>query len=332
MVYLVKRRNLDAAHERRCVYCLEYKPSAAFNREHVIPQAFGRFGEGSPVLDCVCELCNGRLGRELEQSFSYASVEGVHRFVAGLRPASKFRIAQASDVDGVLIKEGPLAGCIADFRPSPDGISVNMVPRPQVGFGKTREGPFQWHSPGCLPSKEQLQQVFGPSPPCVQWVGAVDDRQVQAELASKGMITSEEVLVQHVPDGTAQADVLATITQRHLRAIAKIAFNYFAFVQPGLAYLPELNDVRRYVLVGTASGNPLQSVVPRPSDSPGRLKWHAVSVGCLGTTIDAIVLPLGILEYRLALNATPLVIPATFYSLHTFDFQTHQARRHGTIQ
>ena len=58
-------------------------------------------------------------------------------------------------------------------------------------------------------------------------------------------------------------------------------------------------------------------------DMPGRLKWHAVSVGCLGTTIDAIVLPLGILEYRLVLNATPLVIPshlllvAPFISKHT---------------
>jgi hypothetical protein len=84
-----------------------------------------------------------------------------------------------------------------------------------------------------------------------------------------------------------------------------------------------------YLLFGTAAGNPIQRVVPRPSDSPGRLKWHAISVGCQGNTIDALVLPLGILEYRLVLNATPLVIPATFYSLHTFDFQTHEAKHHG---
>jgi len=140
---------------------LEYKPSAAFNREHVIPQAFGRFGEGSPVLDCVCELCNGRLGRNSNSRLATQSVEGVHRFVAGLRPASKFRIAQASDVDGVLIKEGPLAGCIADFRPSPDETSVNMVPRPQVGFGKTREGPFQCIAPVVFRQRNNYSRCSG---------------------------------------------------------------------------------------------------------------------------------------------------------------------------
>ena len=84
LVSLVRNRNSDMVQERRCIYCLEYKPSVAFNWEHVIPQAFGRFGKDSPVLDCVCELCNVHLGWELEQSSSYSSIEGVHRFVAGL--------------------------------------------------------------------------------------------------------------------------------------------------------------------------------------------------------------------------------------------------------
>jgi hypothetical protein len=29
---------------RRCIYCLDTKDETAFNREHVVPQAYGRFG------------------------------------------------------------------------------------------------------------------------------------------------------------------------------------------------------------------------------------------------------------------------------------------------
>ncbi|MGB8294929.1 MAG: HNH endonuclease [Polyangia bacterium] len=285
---------LKAIRFRRCIYCLEEKPPDDFNREHVIPQAFGRFAGQSPTLDCVCRLCNSSLGRELDESLSYKSIEGVHRFISGLRDAGQFRADRASDIDRVEIGEGPLAGCVADFGSSPDGTSVNMVPRPQVGFAKTEDGPFQWHPVGVLPTKEQLQKEFGPTPPSIRVVGAADEREVQQELASKGLMIGE-MAVGHLPSGTAYAEIVATITQKHLRAIAKIAFNYLAFVRPGLAYLPEFNEVRRYVLAGAdPSASTIQSIVPRPAHSPGRLKWHAISVACLNSTVAALVLPLGI--------------------------------------
>jgi len=34
----------------RCIWCLETKPESAFNREHVIPEAFGKF-ENNLVLN-----------------------------------------------------------------------------------------------------------------------------------------------------------------------------------------------------------------------------------------------------------------------------------------
>jgi len=313
--------------ERRCIYCLEDKPTNEFNTEHVIPQAFGKFGGQSPTVDCVCERCNSRLGKELEQSFSYSSVEGFHRLAAGLKSARDFRPDLASDIDGILIREGPVAGCIADFRPSLDGTTVDLILRPQVGFAKTHDGPFQWHSPGCLPTKEQLQAEFGSSPPCVRWVGAVDDRQILAELTRKcRLVGGGEILVQNVQASVARVDVLATVTQKHIRTIAKIAFNYLAFAQRGLAYLPELNDLRRYVLAGTCSWTPIQKVVAYPADSRARLKWHAVSIRCTGNTIFGVVVPLGILRYTLLLNPVPLPLPATFASGHRFDLQTRQAK------
>lgn len=291
-----------------------------------MPQAFGRFGEDNPVLDCVCKLCNDRLGRELEQSFAYSSIEGVHRFVAGLRPAQKFRPHQASDIGGILINEGPLSGCVADFRVSADGATVLMVPRPQVGFGKTPDGPFQWYPPDCLPAREQLQKVFGPTPPFVQWVGTVDDAKIVAELAARCTLVGGDVHERHVPDGVAQADVLGTITKKHTRTIAKIAFNYLAFTNLGLAYLPELHDVRQFVLHGTPDWSPLRQVVPCPPNSEWRLKCHAVSVQCRGQTIVSTVITLGILKYTLVLNSLLLLIPGDFGSLHVFDIPTGKVK------
>ena len=50
-----------------CIYCDEDDPAKFSGREHVIPQAFGTFGGQTPTLKCVCDPCNGALGRELDQ-------------------------------------------------------------------------------------------------------------------------------------------------------------------------------------------------------------------------------------------------------------------------
>ena len=135
-----------------------------------------------------------------------------------------------------------------------------------------------------------------------------------------------DVHERHVPDGVAQADVLGTITKKHTRTIAKIAFNYLAFTNLGLAYLPELHDVRQFVLHGTPDWSPLRQVVPCPPNSEWRLKCHAVSVQCRGQTIVSTVITLGILKYTLVLNSLLLLIPGDFGSLHVFDIPTGKVK------
>lgn len=44
---------------RRCIYCLDEKDEVEFDREHLIPQAFGTFDSDTLVIDCVCKSCNG---------------------------------------------------------------------------------------------------------------------------------------------------------------------------------------------------------------------------------------------------------------------------------
>lgn len=76
---------------RTCIYCREVKPPEAFDREHVLPQAFGTFTRDNLVLDCVCRDCNGLFGRTIDQKLARDTVEGLERYRQGLRSPAEFR-------------------------------------------------------------------------------------------------------------------------------------------------------------------------------------------------------------------------------------------------
>ena len=51
----------------QCIYCLEWKAAGDFDREHVLPEAFGLYATNSPVLHlAVCVACNRHFGRTLD--------------------------------------------------------------------------------------------------------------------------------------------------------------------------------------------------------------------------------------------------------------------------
>jgi hypothetical protein len=70
-------------HEPRhstCIYCGQNDPSRFCTVEHVVPQAFGRFGGVTPTLDRVCDDCNAYFGRELDQLLARETPEGISRY------------------------------------------------------------------------------------------------------------------------------------------------------------------------------------------------------------------------------------------------------------
>lgn len=50
----------------KCIYCGEVKE---FSREHYLPECLGTFAGFETLDDRICEDCNGRCGRELEEQF-----------------------------------------------------------------------------------------------------------------------------------------------------------------------------------------------------------------------------------------------------------------------
>ena len=77
------RRQTPQTHQ--CIYCRELKPVGAFNREHVLSEAFGHFNDTLVLHKTVCKDCNTHFDRQLERRYTRGSVETLLRFETGLK-------------------------------------------------------------------------------------------------------------------------------------------------------------------------------------------------------------------------------------------------------
>ncbi len=72
----------------KCIYCL--REDNAFDRDHVIPEAYGTFALVSFILyDTVYKPCNNHFGRTIELSLSRDSLEALLRFRYGTKNATE---------------------------------------------------------------------------------------------------------------------------------------------------------------------------------------------------------------------------------------------------
>jgi HNH endonuclease len=115
-----------------CIYCKD--SDKIFDREHVMPEAFGTFEPDSSVLDCVCKECNGYFGRNLEFALSRDSSEAVLRLRYGVKPASEAKDLQYQKLEIKVGQPGPWFGAMAILEADASGIGVEPVPVPQVAF------------------------------------------------------------------------------------------------------------------------------------------------------------------------------------------------------
>jgi hypothetical protein len=65
----------------RCIFCL--RQGVEFNREHIIPKGFGRFGGKTPIFtkadEIVCKECNQTFGDDIDRRLCRQTVEGLKR-------------------------------------------------------------------------------------------------------------------------------------------------------------------------------------------------------------------------------------------------------------
>ena len=113
-----------------------------FDRDHVIPKAFGTFEPDNMVIQCVCRQCNGGLGRTIEQKMARDSVEAIERIKKGLKKPAEWKARGPNgSVRVEVTQEGPTKGVAGYYGTSPDGTSLTVDIAPTIGISKTEDEP-----------------------------------------------------------------------------------------------------------------------------------------------------------------------------------------------
>lgn len=241
-----------------CLYCPATSEKPFRKAEHVLPQAFGKFEsrEGNLTLHNVCPDCNGYFGRKLEQHFGRDTIDAYFRLLSRVKPAE-----EAAEVGGRRLTfsiEEPGS----EFHGSWMTLAYDrergivMEAPPQVAFRRRDETEWQWYLERDL-TEERLSElrtsqfrIYGRA----EITARILDRMREIGLApAPGSWTDisdqtkdptfETVRIHYVID-----DVV-------LRTVAKIAFNYLAWVTekrvPGFVRREEFAPIRAFIRHGT---------------------------------------------------------------------------------
>jgi hypothetical protein len=269
---------------KECIYCRQIKSEAEFNREHVIPQAFGKFDGQNLVLTCVCIECNDYFAREFDEKLARDTLEGIQRVKKGLKAAKDFRTLGKRSTTRVEVQDGSARGAFGYHVPSDDGSELRVNLLPCIGFSKD-EQEFHYFVLGALPSKDtvvaSLALKKGDRYSIRTWGMPFDT--ARAALEAKGFPRFEEITEVPVPKGPIRMETVGIVSHPQFRVMSKIALNYLAAVSsPDFARRVEFNEVRSYVRfderppVGPVSISEIPAVI---EDNDGnRADGHYVSL------------------------------------------------------
>lgn len=318
---------------KQCIYCAKTKNKSEFNAEHVIPQSFGKF-KHNLTLHCVCKKCNTQFGKELDEKLACDAIEAIERTRHGIKKTSEFRsLGRRSTLHVRITADGPLKGAYGHHIPGPDGENLPIAYSPQVGFGHSPDGPFEWFLLDEIPSKDEIA-AKGYGRDVVVRSEGITIEQAQVALVAAGYSAgSKEGEFSH-KDERFSADTVGIVGDADCRAVSKIAFNYFAFVfGAATALMPQFNVVRSYVADGgqprerIVTLHPSNDVVDRTSDG-AQVNGHYIAVRRDGSRIVAQVSLFLRLRYTVVLSADEFLIAFEPSSAHFFDLESREI---GTI-
>ncbi len=318
---------------RVCIYCLERKPVSAFNREHVMHQAFGLFN-CNLVLDCVCISCNDFFSGDIDLKFGRDSVEGFFRYLSGMKSTAEYKSLGRRSTTRVEFRDGDSVGAAGYLVPSKDGgpdLGVDFAP--QFGFSLTEDGPKTWFPRDELPTRERLgEHGFGKGPFVVHTRGMFLE-EAQTLLKAKGYPLNHEFRTWYPEDERVATTTIGLIGRPEMRVAAKIAMNYLAHVAgPCIVRAPQFDDLRRFVRhdLGPSrvhvSENNLQPV--RIGDGqPVRGHFVAVHTQPNGVIL-AQVSVLQRLKYIMPLNTIPFALGIPYVaSAHFWEIDAKIVKR-----
>lgn len=237
----------------KCIYCL--RSGGPFNREHVIPKAFGLYGPKTMVLnDTVCAECNEALGTTIDQVLSRDSYEALLR--AELLPrVNKKRDRFRPRRTIVRYPDEPKFGDFRGLRLEVDWAirrlrllgEIVVLDHAGVRRAFTIEESrgadlrlFRDRPPNAI-------QIFAPS----LEIAMALQHEAEALGARFKQPTDLEV-PRELTKPTVILGIEGTIDLEVWRAIAKIAFNYLACIEgPGFVLGASFDEIREFIRSGS---------------------------------------------------------------------------------
>jgi HNH endonuclease len=235
----------------RCIYCL--RPDGPFTKEHVIPEAFGKFGSATMVLNnAVCHRCNQDFGRDLDMVLARDSYEGLLR--ADIFPPAKRRRDRFRPRRTVMkFPDEPRFGDLAGLRVQIDW----SVRRPRLLAQVVVRDPdgIRRHTFTLEELSTADPALFRNRPSnAVQIFALTRDSVVrlQARLQALGVRFRSRPTYIELPPALREPSIVfeidGTIDARVLRAVGKIAFNYLAFTEgPRTVLGSTFHEMRQFV-------------------------------------------------------------------------------------
>jgi hypothetical protein len=249
-----------------CIYCLEKKNEAEFNKDHVIPQCFGTFEpDNLTLINTVCSSCNQYFGDELELYLGRDSLEGVTRYNYEIFPSGKpgfrrliFKIERPGLLYGMLVSPKPQ---LLEGLPEIELLD-------QVGFFSIKAGKYEYFPDTNIPEKEQLEKAgFNFTENEIRLIGDYEKlRQVLAGIGYPNNYLREESLFKS-PDERKNIPVIISsrIDRTIARGMAKIAFNYLAHLTNRVFVLGrDFNKIRNFIRYDEGDFNEIFRIEKKP--------------------------------------------------------------------
>ncbi len=219
-----------------CIYCGELNDAKFLKREHVIPQSFGKFGDRTPTLKCVCDTCNKFYGDGFDQVLARDSLDGLRRYKVGkfskeFRPNRRVELRAAGEnrlgwFAGVRVTLDGSTGLIVGFPPQL-GIFNHETEREEIylenEIASIQYDPSVYGTPGAVGSDRRLQ---------TRTIAETKDALDRLNNIAAGSSVPFVPGLQHeglIPPGSIDVDGEMTLDDFHIRSLAKVVVNFAAF-------------------------------------------------------------------------------------------------------
>ncbi|MBI4057254.1 MAG: hypothetical protein HY399_06880 [Elusimicrobia bacterium] len=214
-----------------------------FNKDHVIPEAFGTYGSQTMTLTReVCWDCNAYFGDNIELVVARGGLEAIERIHHGLKPMSELNQINRDRISAEL-GDGPMVG--TKIEPVTHG---NI---PQVGLKLKNKEKRDHFTLNQLEGMERLDLERYDTKATNGILLGADTRETQNHLISElGRLGIRFRETGRAPgaNGRLPVDYSFVIDSLTMRMMAKIAFSYSAKMRGG-AYLlkKDFDEIRRFI-------------------------------------------------------------------------------------